>query len=116
MTHHGSFHPFVLGIPKPERDGLTGAQLSTTPARGLPKRISLSPGKIYACDLQHLICALLAIREAGKVLNIVAEVLLRGCLEFDEKKQVLRLQSHIENPIAVLRTIVQIQKAVDYFT
>ena len=58
--------------------------------------------KSMPCDLQHLICALLAIREADKVPNSVAEVLLHGCLEFDEKKQVLRLQSHIENPIAAL--------------
>lgn len=67
-------------------------------------------------ELQLLVGTLLTIREAGKVSNSEVEVLLQPSLIFDKKKQRIRLRTNIKHPVAALRTILQIQKAVDHFT
>ena len=67
-------------------------------------------------ELQLLVCKLLAIREVGKASNCQVEVLLQPNVQFDGTKQLWRLRTKIKHPTAALRTILQTQKAVDYFT
>ncbi|MCJ1361993.1 hypothetical protein MMC16_001095 [Acarospora aff. strigata] len=67
-------------------------------------------------ELQRLIFTLLTIREAGKFQNSKVLVLLHHSVGFDDKKQLLQLETSIKYPLAALDTITRIQKAVDYFT
>ena len=67
-------------------------------------------------ELQILIFMLLTIREAGKFPNDELASLVQSSLKFDQEKEPLLWYVNVKHPITALRSVVQIQKAMEYFT
>ena len=67
-------------------------------------------------ELQHLICTLLTVREAGEVSNDGVEVALQSRLSFDKERETMRFQTDIGEPVEALRYLARVQRSVDYFT
>ena len=73
-------------------------------------------GRSVPRELQILMLMFLNAREAGKFPNDQLASLIRSNLEFDQERELLLWHVNVKHPITALRSVVQIQKAVEYFT